>query len=341
MGKKIDLTNQLIDDFIDYQQTVRALLALVALVVHDGHTRRPNTHFGFGRRMTTSNSNMFAPKTDVTPDLVVQKQSDYGIIAEVKRSLERDQNRWTTILEQLRKYDDNLKGWWTKNEKIQHRNTILLLHQSRSRTFVKYTETVLKKDKSLFGPLSSIIEFGENQERQVFYHFRLEYGKIDDKELNSKLEEGIQVPIEKVVETLSNIQYYDGDPPLLLVLVNLWSDYFPSLIESDCYDPESRTWNIKASISETVNEIQKAHGSGALQADPRSCQFPRKDAIKSAFQFLVDNKLAQPTTGEKNSAYTIKYRKIKADIKEYFAALISKKSKGTTDISGQMYIPGL
>jgi len=48
-----------------------------------------------------------------------------------------------------------------------------------------------------------------------------------------------------------------------------------------------------------------------------------------------------PTTGEKNSAYTIKYRKIKADIKEYFAALISKKSKGTTDISGQMYIPGL
>src|SRR5688500_1776632 len=85
----------------DYQSTVHAMLAFSAFVVHDAKDQRPNSHFGFGRRMTTSGQNVVAPSTTITPDIVAQKSESYGVVAEVKRSLPADRTKWSAHIGQL------------------------------------------------------------------------------------------------------------------------------------------------------------------------------------------------------------------------------------------------
>lgn len=335
MRKKNDNYGRQIDDFINYQQTVNALLAFAALVVHDGRSRRANACFGLGRRMTTSKVNPIAPNQNVTPDLVAQKSLGYGVVAEAKRSLPKDQARWTSILEQLRKYDDTLTGWWAKHGRVAKANAILLLHQSRSRPFVKFTESAVKDDAQVFGPSSSIVEFGESQEQKSFYHFRLEHGRIDDEEISGRLEVGVQVPIERVLKTFSHVQYYDDNPPLLLVLVNLWMDYFPSLMQKESFDAEEKVWRIEVSLSNTVSEIQRAHGSGALASDERSCRFPRKEVIRQAFTWLETHKMASRIANKKDS-YVIFYRKLRRDVKEHFAKLDTSTGRDEDDALEQL-----
>lgn len=78
------------NEITDYEQTVDAIITFAALVVHDGNSRRKGSSFGVGRRMDTSSTNSIRPNKKVTPDLVAQRSSDYGIVAEVKKSLPRD-----------------------------------------------------------------------------------------------------------------------------------------------------------------------------------------------------------------------------------------------------------
>ena len=96
-----------------------ALLLFSALIVHDGREVREGGHFGFGRRMDTSVNNPVIPSSTVTPDLVAQKAEDFGIVAEIKRSLSSDPTTWTQHIDQIRKYDDRLKGWWTNTELLR------------------------------------------------------------------------------------------------------------------------------------------------------------------------------------------------------------------------------
>jgi len=307
----------LIDEFVNYEQTVRALLAFAALVVHDGRSQRPQAHFGFGRNMTTSSGKA------ITPDLVAQKNPRYGVIVEAKRTLGAEQQHWRDHLTRLKEYDSKLDGWWTENGTVKSANAILLVHQSRSRAFVRFTESAILAEASVFGSSSCIVEFNESTERVIYYHFRREYGGVSDAELSSKLDDGVQVPIEKVIESFSNVQYYDSKPPLLLILVNLWSDHFPSLMEDSCFDEEARVRKIRVRVQQIVEEIQRARGSGALEGGPRAREFPTKAAIEEALQWLNRHKLAERAVDE-DGAYLVLYKKFKKDIKEHFAALISK-----------------
>lgn len=75
----------------DYQQTVKALLAFAALVVHDGSEERPDAQFGLGRRMSCSENNPVVPADEeTTPDLVAQKSERFGVVVEAKKSLSRE-----------------------------------------------------------------------------------------------------------------------------------------------------------------------------------------------------------------------------------------------------------
>ncbi|MEK6303015.1 MAG: hypothetical protein AABO41_20070 [Acidobacteriota bacterium] len=85
MTTKDERWKTLLNEVVDYEQTVSALLAFAALVVHDGNSLRQDAEFGFGRRMTRVRDD--GRETDVTPDLVAQKSLSYGIVAEAKKSL--------------------------------------------------------------------------------------------------------------------------------------------------------------------------------------------------------------------------------------------------------------
>lgn len=313
----------------DYQSTVHAMLAFSAFVVHDAKDQRPNSHFGFGRRMTTSKANAVKPSSEVTPDIVAQKSEAYGVVAEVKRSLPSDRTKWQSHVSQVRKYDDDLAGWWTDDERIGDADTALLLHQSRSRAFIAVLEEERAKDAKAVGARTSVIEFNRSDERQVNYFFRLEWGEIRDAELSDRLKEGVPVPIDKVIRTFANVKFYDADPPIPSLLSLLWIDYFTPLAADTEYDQNLKAYPINVSAAVIADELQRAYGSQLLERDDRSVPFPRVNVVKRALDALVTMKLAMPvpnTTGE----YRVLYRQFKEDVLQRFASMLKTPAEKVT-----------
>ncbi|MCX6539307.1 MAG: hypothetical protein NT151_10315 [Acidobacteria bacterium] len=344
--KNGDSTARLIDAAIDYEQTVHALLAFAALVTHNGVSKREGAEFGLGRRMTPApvpaptadNPEAVVQPDDVTPDLVAQKTATYGIVAEAKKSLDRD-GHYEQHIQQLRKYDAALAGWWTESEQIQHSDAAILVHQSRGRKFARYfDERRVRADDSV-GPNSSVIEFNESTERVPYYFFRLAAGQVGDPELSARLDEGVNIPIDEVLQSFGNVRYYDYRPPMVLLLERLWVDYLPSLIPDGKYDEQTGKHKLQVSIAAVTQELQAANGSAVLHQDQRAVQFPTTTWIRRALERLVEHQLALPPNGD-DDFYTVFYGPFKKDVRERFAELEAEKGPAEAPAEGQMLLFG-
>ncbi len=311
----------------NYNQTVNAIIAFAAYVVHDGKSQRPNSKFGIGRRMTTSQNNYISKSQDITPDLVAQKSEEYGVVVEVKKSITQNSSSWGEHVDQLRKYDDYLIGWWTADEKINQSDAVMLIHQSRGTELKDYITKCKKNDPKSVGQNTCIVEFNESVEVTVFYFFRLGYGEIHDSELMGGLHNGREIPLEKVKQTFSNIQYYDSEPPITLVLSRLWGDYLSSKRDEGEYDEKTRSTKIKINVDEVTDVLQKGYGSQALYRDSRSGEFPKKNWIRKAFEKMVEYKLASRETND--GEYIVYFKTIKDDLVKRFLNFELKKSKVT------------
>jgi len=327
---------QALDEVEDYRQTVKALLAFAAFVVHDGNSHRRGSHFAFGRRMVTSTTNRVSPGTQVTPDLVAQKSPDFGIVAEAKKSLPLDQARWRVYLEQLRKYDDELHGWWTHSAKIPVADSALLIHISRSRPFRRFVEQLAAEEgeENTIGANTSLIEFNSSEETASYFFFRLEHGAIRDDELNQRLGDGVSVPLDKILQSFPTVKYYDTEPPMALLLSELWMDTFPAMLEEAEYDEQHTVFNLSATVEEVTRELQAAYGSGSLEHDERSVEFPQQKWIRRAFEKLVELRMATPPT-EKGGAYRVLFKPLRGDVLERFIKL----DLGTREREGQKALP--
>ena len=314
------------DKINDYEQSVNAILSFAAFVVYDGKIQRSESEFGIGRRMTTSSDNPIAPNSNITPDLVVQKSLEYGCIVEAKKALDKNQANWVTHLEQLRKYDDGLQGWWTVDGKIPHYDAVMLIHQSRGRPFVNFLKNQKEVNPDMVGPNSCVVEFNHSGETVAYYFLRLEFGKINDNELGESLENGINIPLDSVRMSFPNIQFYDDKPPLPWLLSILWTDIFPSKMEDGYYDEKTKTIKTRTTVAETTDELQKAFGSKALKQDSRAGEFPKFRWVKEAFERLVMYKLAIPITNE-DDTYIIYYRSFRDDVLDRFIKFESDLSK--------------
>jgi len=316
--------NFLKNEVNDYEQTVKALLAFSSLIIHDGIRERMGSNFGFGRKMHTTMQNKISKANEITPDLIAQKSLTYGIVGEVKKSLPENQKHWDKYIDQINKYDDDLEGWWTDNEKIIISDPILLIHLSRSRALKLYIEQKQIENTEFISKNATIVEFGSSDENTPFYFFRLEYGEIRDKELSDDLKIGVNVPLNKVLESYSNINYYDSEPPIVLILINLWTDVLPSKIIDENRDEKSNAFRIKVSVEEITDELQQAYGSKNenLYTDERSVEFPKYRWIKRAFEELVRFKLAIPPK-DGNNEYEVHYKPFKrsSDVKDRFIHL--------------------
>jgi len=317
MTTKEELFRAARDKAKDYEQTVNAILSFAAFVVHDGKSRRPHSEFGIGRRMTTSSENSISPNREITPDLVAQKSQDCGIVTEAKKTLEQNQSNWISHVQQLRKYDDNLEGWWTEDEKITHSDTIMLIHQSRGRPFARFLQYQREANPNLVGPNTCVVEFIQSEETVPYYFFRLELGNIPDGDLGQSLEDGVSIPWEEVQISFPSIQYYDAKPPMPFLLFRLWTDLFPSILEDGEYDEKTGSTKIQVSVSDVTDELQKAFGSKALRQDNRSGEFPKQRWVREAFEQLINYRLAIPCPGE-DGKYIIHYRSFRDDVLDRF-----------------------
>jgi hypothetical protein len=314
----------------DYQSTVHAMLAFSAFVVHDAKTQRPNSHFGFGRRMTASKSNVVAPSATITPDIVAQKSETYGVVAEVKRSLPADRTKWPAHVTQIRKYDDGLTGWWTNDAQIAASDTALLLHQTRSRAFITVLQDEQRKSADAVGPRTSVIEFNRSEERQVYYFFRLEFGDVRDGDLSARLKEGVAIPIDKVIRTFANVKIYDADPPIHSLLALLWIDYFAPLAASVAYDENLSAFPLDVSVAAIADELQRAYGSQLLEVDDRSVQFPNVKIVRKALDTLVAIKLAMALPSG-TAEYRVLYRQFNDDVLLRFASMLKTPAEEVTE----------
>lgn len=113
----------------DYRTTILALQAIIGFLTWDKKNNRRirGSKDSFGRKMDTSAKNQIAPNSTITPDAIIQKDISLGYIVEAKKSLPNNQEHWQKIVNQIKKYDDNLKGWWTDSELIGRICLILLL----------------------------------------------------------------------------------------------------------------------------------------------------------------------------------------------------------------------
>lgn len=276
--------------------------------------------------MQTSKANVIAPDITVTPDLVAQKSAQYGVVAEAKRTLGRNQDHWDDHVVQLRKYDDDLEGWWTSTGSVEESNAALLIHQSRSRLFITRLRAAKERDPARVGPRSAVVEFNQSDEARPYIFFRTEWGEFGDAELHSQLETGVPVPIEDVLRSFAAIEFYDAEPPLPFLLELLWNDVFAAMAAGIAHDDKVNAIPVPVDLDDVTTELQRAYGSRALERDARSADFPRKIWIRAAFEALVRANLA--VRAEKEASYTVLYRAFKTDVLERFVDLLAKPGKG-------------
>ena len=136
MSDRVQALREAVDN---YEGTVLSLLAFVNEVLWDRRARRriPDARVSFGRRMTTSAKNRVMKSTAVTPDAVIQPTPSYGIVTEAKTCLPRQLDspegveRLQKLRDQVVKYDDDLKGWFTDTEGLDVHDIALLVDMSR------------------------------------------------------------------------------------------------------------------------------------------------------------------------------------------------------------------
>lgn len=307
----------------DYTTTVHCLLGFVACVIHDGPQRVGLSQFGLGRRMETSTSNVVQPSHEVTPDLVVQRGMHYGMAVEAKKSLPTDQQRWRRVAEQLRKYDDDLSGWWTQSGRIDS-DAVLLIDQARSRAFKVFLDEQGRSDPTLVGPHSALVEFSRSDYANPFLFFRLEWGTIREATVAGKLENGVNVPVDAIKRSLPAVKFCDARPPVELLLQILWTDVFLNRSISLERDERLRAKVIDVEVGELAETLQQAFGSGALFQDDRSVEFPRKGWLIEAMDLLVRSDLAHVV--EPSVRYRVLFRDFKTDVLEKFASLTDTSS---------------
>jgi len=268
--------------------------------------------------------------------LVSQKSATFGIVAEAKKSLPKNQQTWASFLEQLRKYDDFLTGWWTQDQQMPEYNALLLLHHSRSRLFIQYLQEALRTDPAAVGPRSAVVEFSTSMETELYYFFRLEYGALRDAELHPRLASGVQIPFERVLTSYPSLHYYDSEPPTELLLTELWSGVFPSLLGDLKIDEALNAFPLRVSVAELTLELQRAFGSATLPIDVRSVEFPKQSWVRKALDRLVGYKYAKPP--DQGDTYTVLYRPFKKDVMERFIDLALSKSTATGNSDPQLLL---
>lgn len=311
------------DQANNYQETVHTLLAFAALVCHDRLARRPGSQFGFGRNMQTSAANPVSANVTVTPDCVAQMSPTYGIAAEVKKGIPKDQSHWADIATQFRKYDDALQGWWTANERIALSDAVLLLHQSRGRAFARLLNSMREADANSVGSHSALVEYNRVTEGKSYINFRIEWGALRDPTLQAQLDDGVQVPLQKVLNSFASVRFYDSKPPLEDLMKTLWIDWLAN------FDPTNPT--ISVVVSDLAAELQRAYGSQALHRDRRSPEFPRVQWVREALDMFVTLGLA--TSAGDGEHYSVKYRVFpqEPDLLERFCTLTANnRPRGET-----------
>jgi len=293
----------------EYETTIMALRALCNIIIdfHQSDKQQRESRVSYGRRMDTSTSNKIHPNNNATPDAIIQIGDDWGMIVEAKRTMPKNENnRWRDTVDQMRKYDDTLHGWWTKDGLLTASNLALLVDSDRSIDFSRYIQSLINgNDIEQFQNPTGIYEFYKKQEVKQFLHIRKIWGSAEPQNLNRKMESGKSVSVEGLIE---GQRFYDQEPEAVeYIMVLLWQIVFTERYLVSKFDEYSKVWLVEVELDELTEYLQNLYGNKSNEARERT--YPKKKWIQKALEAFLIMGLADRTS--KKDVYKIKFKKLK------------------------------
>jgi hypothetical protein len=281
--------------------------------------------FGIGRRFTTSASNAVAASTDLTPDCAVQNSRDLGIVAEAKLGLPQNKDYWDGDILQLKKYDDDLTGWWTETEHVSQHDIVALVPWLRAVDFSEHIDDGVVNGKWSFERRPSVVGFQRlNGPEKTWVQVMRFGGAISDAHLDDRLRRVRQVNWEILLEKYGDRKFLDHPPPLPALLQIIWDDLFVEyadavLRKSDVL-PGQKFVEFTVTAAEIARDLQKYYGFTSSGA--RSPAIPKTSWVKDAMDALVEFKMARRT---ENGDFMVRYKRLRGDTMERFGRLCFRR----------------
>jgi hypothetical protein len=217
----------------------------------------------------------------ITPDLAVQVDKNYGIVAEMKKHFnEKKEDQF----EQIKKYDVILNGWWSDDGKISNHDIVLLSHLFSS-IGAKDTYEEWVKQGNGFERNFSIVEFSyqDSGQKQNFVLRRMDGGKLSDSEHDENLRKTKIIPPQIVETLLSKYKFYDADPPLFHTLLLIYNAILPLLVKQEEF--EEATGKKKKVVEISAEKIREMLQKQFLPAD-HLMTLPKLKWVLDALDFL-------------------------------------------------------
>ncbi|QLH08927.1 hypothetical protein DSQ19_05010 [Candidatus Nitrosotenuis sp. DW1] len=270
-----------------------------------------------GKKLKTSPNNVISPSETITPDLVMEvnaKNHDgYRATNEIKAWLPNDKKRWVDVVEQLKKYDDDLDEWeFLSNKKHDIMFTTDPVFTSDFKKYIEQPniDNKLKIDRN-FAIMESMLK-----ERAINTIFIRKFsGALTDKKLDETLTSGISLPLYNILEDIEKLKFYDSKPPDIYMMMIMWDLIFPKFVNSRQKQRDLAD-NKTVELTITVEQIQERLSKFAPESNQNCIE---KSWIRSALGGFENMKIAEESkmnieesTDESQAnaeKFTIKYRK--------------------------------
>lgn len=315
----------------NYDKTVQALKAVANELLWDDGKRAmvPNGSAYFGRRMSTSKANRITVSGHVTPDLVIRRDGKYGAITEAKITLPRDEGQRAKDLIDLQKYDDDLVGWDTPDERLAAHDLILIVDHFIGRAVRSHINDLQKK--GIFAPTRAfaLVTFAVLQRAtEEVISLDLLEGRLSDETKQMKMaQQPLAIPLSYVVANpkFAHIQLYDHRPPPP-ILMNLIHE----IINRQLTKEERRELAEKNEVRKAVNigllrhELAKGFGPG--DKGKRVPEIPRAAWVREAMDLF--RRLGWVTAVEnERDAYTYVFKRRRDPLRQLRAVCVKQLLK--------------
>lgn len=278
--------NKIREKINDYEFTCQTIAAMSNIISYNlgGECTQ-------GKEMRTSSTNSISPNTKVTPDLIIEvptnRNSDsYHAVNEIKVTLPRDETYWIEDAKQLKKYDDDLSGWTSPNSALH--DVMFTTNELLTYAFQRYLNNLFSSGKIFFTRKLSILHSTHQVQKDSFIIIKKDSGEISNRILDDKLSNGVAVPELKIIKEISQMKFYDSDPPIVYTMMVIWDHVLKNFLN------QSQLRDLKGNkiipITVTIEEIREKLSRFA--PDPsNSCI--RKDWVREALTAFVEIEVAK------------------------------------------------
>jgi len=290
----------------NYEQTVNCLVALKYFFENEF-----GANVSVGRKMESRGSNQ------VTPDIISTFSEEYGLLCEIKKTI--SPNEFDKIIDQVKKYDGDLKGWHTNDGYVSNNDLSVVCDITQSNELFKFLIEKLENGELKLKHNFSIIEFARRTQRVESIFLRkfpsksefVNFGVLSNSDLDRILTNSYSVSMERTLldYALKDIKLYDDAPKTVHLMQILWDFVFPTLPTKKEYR-ESRGRTImpkRVNIGEIADLVEKNYVF--QRYDEKDPKIPRRRWISKAMEKFVEIKLA--TKMDEDGNYIIYYRNLR------------------------------